>query len=104
MMQLSEHWPHSRHLENRPLDREKSRVARLRQQQAGFFGEVYEDGSGFKQDERPTIGSVMINNRGNFSVGIDPQKLHRILLPASKIDRNDTVWKTAFLQHQGNLG
>ena len=98
-MNLAEYWARASHLEHQPLHRLVTRASFSGEEAAVFFREIKEDGTGFEQIERFAVGSVMIDDRGNFAIGIQFNERVRMLFTLADIDRMCPVFQAQFLEH-----
>src|SRR5262249_28655851 len=74
-----------------------------RQQLAGFFREIDENGAGFENRHRLAVGTIMIDQGGDFVIGADLEEIRLELGAGTNIHRMDLCLQAKLLQHDVDL-
>src|SRR6476661_3200637 len=103
MMYLSEKRADAAHLKHEPLNGFELSGDESRKQAPGLPCEIHENGTGFEQGVRLSLGTLLIDDRGNLAVGIERHELRFELIPFADIDRMRFVRQRTFFEHDGDL-
>ncbi len=100
---LSKHRADTAHLPHHPLNGFVTRCRVLRQEFAGFFSQVDQDGTGLKQGQRLAAWAIGVKNGGDLVVGAERNELGCHLVIGGKADQMYFIGQAGFFQHDGHL-
>src|SRR3546814_20967725 len=103
VVRLAQHRAKAAHLPHQPLQRLVARPRVLRQQLAGLFRQVDEDGAALEQCQRPAVRPFGIDDRRDLVVRDDLEVIRRELLVLGDVDRMHRVGEAQLLQRNRDL-
>src|SRR5216683_2458964 len=102
MAELAGHRPEIADLPEQPFRDLLTGAPTCRQKPTAALGQMQEDGARFKYTDR-SVRIVVIDDRRHPVVRADREELRLELVALADIDRDDTVFEGAFLQHDADL-
>jgi hypothetical protein len=101
-MRLPGHRPEAADLPEEPLQRVVAAVHVVRQEPAGFLGEVLQDRAGL-EDRQRAARRILVDDRRDLVVGAQAQERRIELLAAQYVDVLEPVREPALLEHDCDL-
>ena len=103
-MDLPQHWAQVSHLPEQPAQHIRPALFIRRQELSGFFGEIKQDRTGFKQRQRlSTASGFMVDDGGNPVIGGNIEERRIKLLSSADVDRYQVIGQARLFQKNGDL-
>ena len=104
MAGLADHRPEAAQLPREPFEHGLAPAQVRRQEPAGLFGQVDQDGAGLEHRERPAaVRRIVIDDRRHPVVRADGEEVGFVLFAPIDVDGDDPVVEIHFLQGDGDL-